>query len=158
MIKNDTPKGLDPSNGVNSGSFDCDHKPGFKEELYEYLDEQLTSQEVSIIPHDAIKIDEDFIYCETYDKAKEVLTKVIFAREDTVQVLPNMYIISQDNHHYWYALSPVQDNPNNFNISLFAPKDEVAKKYLRRQLEDCVYRIDYLLNPEDYQQQEDQDL
>jgi hypothetical protein len=33
---------------------------------------------------------------------------------------------------------------------LYAPKDEVAKKYLRRMLEDCMYRMDYIINPEDY--------
>jgi hypothetical protein len=61
------------SNGVNSRSYDWDPKPGFEddqlpetvEELYEYLDDQLTPQE------DAIKIDEDFIYCETYDEVNE---------------------------------------------------------------------------------------
>jgi hypothetical protein len=167
------------SNGENSRSYDWDPKTGFEdetslfreycdrqededneedlfqlpgtvEELYEYLDEQLTSQEGSMIPEDAFKLDEQFIYCETYDEAKEVLAEATREQEDTVQDLPNMYIVSQHNNRFWYALSPVQDNPNKFNISLFASKDEVATKYLIRQLEECVYRIDYILNPEDY--------
>jgi hypothetical protein len=37
-----------------------------------------------------------------------------------------------------------------FNLALYAQKDEVAKKYLRRQLEDCIYRMDYTIHPEDY--------
>jgi len=174
------------SNGENSRSYDWDPKPGFEddsslfreycdrqededneedlfqlpstvEELYEYLDEQLTSQEVSIIPQDAFKLDEEFIYCETYDEAKKVLTEAIFEKQDTFQNLVNMYIVSQHNDRFWYALSPVQDNPNKFNISLFAQKDEVATKYLIRQLEECVYHIDYILNPDDYKG-EDVDL
>lgn len=169
------------SNGENSRSYDWEPKTGFEdetslfreycdrqededneedllpsslEELYEYLDEQLTSQEGSMIPEDAFKLDEQFIYCESYDEAKEVLTEATREQEDTVQDLPNMYIVSQHNNRFWYALSPVQDNPNKFNISLFASKDEVATKYLIRQLEECVYRIDYILNPEDYPQEE----
>ena len=168
------------SNGVHSRSYDWDPKTGFEddmflsreyynvqededdlfpkdplpnnlEELYEYLEANL--EPVSIVPDDAIKIDEDFIYCETYDKAKEVLTKVSCGRDDISQLLPDeSYSVSQQNGRFWYVLRPVQSNPTKFNISLFAPKDEIAKKYLRRQLEDCVYRIDYLLNPEDYQE------
>jgi len=130
--------------------------PGSVEELYEYLDEQLKPQEVSIIPQDAFKLDEEFIYCETYDEAKDVLSKATFTEHDTVQNLHNIYIVSQHNDRFWYALSPVQDNPNKFNISLFASKDEVATKYLIRQLEECVYNIDYILNPDDYPQGEEE--
>lgn len=127
--------------------------PGSVEELYEYLDEQLTSQEVvSIVPEDAIKLDEAFIYCDTFEEAKEVLTQVTCEQNDVTQLLPDdSYNISQQYGRFWYVLRPVEGNPNKFGISVFASKDEVATKYLIRLLEECMYNIDYLLCPEDYQ-------
>jgi hypothetical protein len=126
--------------------------PGSIEELYRYLDEQFKSQEVvSIVPDDAIKLDEVFIYCETYDQAKEAVTDVTCRKNDVTQLLPdNSYNISQHNGRFWFKLSPIQGNPTKFSVSVFASKDEVATKYLKRQLEECIYRVDYLLNPEDY--------
>ena len=127
--------------------------PGSVEELYEYLDEQFKNQEVvSIVPEDAIKLDEDFIYCESYDQAKEALADVTCQKDDIIQLLPDdSYNISQQRGRFWFKLTPIQGNPNKFSISVFASKDEVATKYLIRQLEECICRIDYLLNPEDYQ-------
>ena len=126
--------------------------PNSVEELYEYL------EHVSIVPHDAIKLDEDFIYCDTYDQAKEVLTEVTCEQDDVTQLLPDdSFNISQQQGRFWYKLTPIQNNPTKFSVSVFASKDEVATKYLIRQLEECIYRIDYLLNPEDYPQEEDTD-
>ena len=130
-----------------------DPLPNSVEELYEYLDEQLTSQEVSIVPEDAVKLDEEFIYCDTYDEAKEVLEQVTCEQDDMTQLLPDdSYIISQHRGRFWYVLRPVEGNPTKFSISVFASKDEVATKYLIRQLEECIYRIDYLFCPEDYRE------
>ena len=128
--------------------------PSSVEELYEYLDEQFKIQEVvSIVPEDAVKLDEAFIYCETYDEAKEVLEQVTCEQDDVTQLLPDdSYIISQHRGRFWYVLRPVEGNPTKFSISVFASKDEVATKYLIRQLEECIYRIDYLFCPEDYRE------
>jgi len=125
--------------------------PSTVEELYEYLEPYL--EPVSIVPEDAVKLDEAFIYCETYEEAKEVLEQVTCEQNDVTQLLPDdSYIISQQYGRFWYVLRPVEGNPTKFGISLFASKDEVATKYLIRQLEECIYRIDYLFCPEDYRE------
>lgn len=127
-----------------------DPLPSTKEELYEYLESYL--EPVSIVPYDAVKLDQEFIYCDTYDEAKELLTKVTCGQDDVTQLLSDdSYNISQQHGRFWYVLKPVQDNPIKFNVSIFAKKDEIATKYLIRQLEECMYRIDYILFPEDYQ-------
>jgi hypothetical protein len=41
-----------------------------------------------------------------------------------------------------------------FRISLYVKKDEVATKYLKRKLEECMYCIDYEMNPSDYAHEE----
>ena len=131
--------------------FPKDPLPNNVEELYEYLEAQW--EPVSIVPEDAIKLDEDFICCETYDQAKEVLTEVACGKDDISQLLSDdSYAISQQNGRFWYVLRPVQSNPTKFSVCVYASKDEVATKYLIRELEDCMYRIDYILYPEDYQE------
>ena len=110
---------------------------------------------ISIIPDDAKLIDDDFVNCDTYDIAKETLYKAICDKNDVSQELPDAYIISQQNDRFWYKLIPVVDEPTIFKVNLYACKDEVATKYLRRMLEDCIYRMDYILNPEDYPCEED---
>jgi hypothetical protein len=124
-----------------------DQLPGSVEELYAFLDKQL---EKSMIPDDAILIDEDYIYCNTYDRAKEILKLAVCRDTDVTQELYDAYIVSQVNGTFWFKLSQDIKEPTKFNIYLYAPKDEVAKKYLRRMLEDCMYRMDYHINPEDY--------
>ena len=129
-----------------------DPLPSTVEELYEYLEHEL--EPVSIVPEDAVKLDEEFIYCDTYDEAKEVLEQVTCEQNDVTQLLPdNSYNISQQYGRFWYVLRPVEGNPTKFSISVFASKDEVATKYLIRQLEECIYRIDYLFCPEDYREE-----
>ncbi len=125
-----------------------DPLPGTVEELYALLDKYLET--VSIIPEDAILIDSENIYCSTYDQAKETLTRALRKTESTVQDLPDAYIVSQQNGRFWYMLSEVVNDPTTFNVSLYAKKDEVATKYLRRQFDDCIYVMDYFIHPEDY--------
>ena len=129
-----------------------DQLPGSVEELYKFLDKQL---EKSIIPDDAIVIDDDYVYCKTYDEAKEMLNRAICYKNEVVQDLPHAYIVSQNNGRFWFKLSQDVTDPTKFMIYLYASKDEVAKKYLRRMLEDCIYRMNYLINPEDYQEEDD---
>jgi hypothetical protein len=133
-----------------------DPLPSTKEELYKYLEAYL--EPVSIVPEDAIKLDEDFIYCDTYDQAREVLTQAICGQDDISQLLPDdSYVVSQQHGRFWYVLRPVQNNPTKFSVCVFAKNDEVATKYLIRQLEECIYTIDYILNPEDYPYEKHED-
>lgn len=110
---------------------------------------------ISIIPDDAILIDDDYVYCKTYDEAKEMLKRATCRENDIVQDLPDSYIVSQNNKSFWFKLCQDITEQTKFIIYLYTSKDEVAKKYLRRMLEECMYRMDYLLNPEDYQEEED---
>ena len=124
-----------------------DPLPSTKEELFEYLEAHF--EQVSIVPDDAIKLDEDFIYCETYDEAIDLINKAAYDEDDISQLLPDdSYSVSQQHGRFWYVLRPVQNNPTKFSISVFARKDEIATKYLIRQLEECIYRIDYISDPE----------
>jgi hypothetical protein len=131
-----------------------DQLPGSVEELYTFLDKEL---EKSIIPDDAILIDNDYVHCNTYDEAKEILKRASFRETDVIQDLPDSYIISKNNGTFWFELIENIKDPTKFIISVYAPKDAVAKKYLRRMLEDCVYHMDYLINPEDYQHNEEEE-
>jgi hypothetical protein len=130
--------------------------PGSVEELYAYLE----SQPVSILPTNAVKIDEDFIYCDTFEEAKRCLTKATCQPNDATQELSDSYIVSQYSQRYWYVLDQdVRETTNvrettKFRISLYVKHDEVATKYLKRKLEECMYCIDYHVNPSDYAHEE----
>ncbi len=106
---------------------------------------------VCIIPDDAILIDDDYVYCKTIDEAKELLNRASCRDTDVTQDLPDAYIVSQDKGTFWFKLSQDVKEPTKFIIYAYASKDEVAKKYIRRMLEYCMYRMDYLINPEEYQ-------
>jgi hypothetical protein len=111
-----------------------------------------------IIPADAIIIDNNYVFCDTYDKAKEILNRATCRENDIVQDLPDAYIVSQDNGTFWFVLTQDTNEATKFIITVYASKDEVSKKYIRRMLDDCIYHMDYLLNPEDYQSEsEDED-
>ena len=106
-----------------------------------------------IIPADAIIIDNNYVFCDTYDKAKEILKQATCRDTDVVQDLPDAYIVSQNNGKFWFELTQDMNKPTKFIITAYVSKDEVAKKYIRRMLDDCIYHMDYLLNPEDYQEE-----
>jgi len=98
------------------------------------------------------------MYCKTYDEAKEILKRATCSNNDVVQDLLDAYIVSQDKGTFWFKLSQDTEEPTKFIICAYASKDEVSKKYIRRMLEDCMYRISYIINPEDYQDEsEDED-
>ena len=120
---------------------------------------------VCIIPDDAILIDDDYVYCKTFDEAKEMLNRAICRDTDVThdlpevtQDLPDAYIVSQDKGKFWFKLSEDVKTPFKFIIYAYASKDEVAKKYIRRMLEECTYRMNYLINPDDYPCEEDSSL
>ena len=113
---------------------------------------------VCIIPDDAILIDNDYMYCKTYDEAKEILKRACCRDTDVVQDLLDAYIVSQDKGTFWFKLSQDTEESTKFIICAYASKDEVSKKYIRRMLEHCMYSISYMINPEDYQDEsEDED-
>ena len=124
--------------------------PASVEDLYAYLD----SQPVSILPSDAVKIDEDFIHCDTFGEAKDILTKATCQPNDATQELSDSYIVSQYSQRYWYVLDQDVRETTKFRISLYVKHDEVATKYLKRKLEECMYCIDYQVNPSDYAHEE----
>jgi hypothetical protein len=124
----------------------------------EHCNKIIAKPRVIIIPPDAIIIDDDSIYCKTYDEAKDLLNRAACSENDVVQDLPGAYIVSQNNGKFWFVLTPDLNNPTKFIITVYASKDEVATKYLRRMLEQCIYRIDYLISPEDYPCDEDSSL
>ena len=105
---------------------------------------------VSIIPHDANLIDDKYVYCNTYEEAKEFLNRAIRGDTDVTQDLPDSYIVSQNEGSFWFKLTQDINEPTKFIIYAYASKDELAKKYIRRMLEDCIDRMDYMINPEDY--------
>jgi hypothetical protein len=110
---------------------------------------------VVIIPADAIIIDDDSIYCKTYDEAKDLLNRAACTKNEVTQDIPDAYIVSQDNGTFWFVLTQDTNEATKFIITVYASKDEVSKKYIRRMLEECMYRIDYLISPEDYQSESD---
>jgi hypothetical protein len=107
----------------------------------------------SMIPDDAIIIDDNYVICDTYDKAKEMLNRATCTKNDVVQDLPDAYIVSQNNGKFWFKLTQDMNKPTKFIITAYVSKDEVAKKYIKRMLDNCIYDMDYLLNPEDYQEE-----
>ena len=115
------------------------------------IDESLEEEIVSIIPEDAIKLDEEYIISSSFDEAKEELATAIYNKDtDIAQELADAYIVSQHKGRFWYKLSPDINKPNKYNIALYMKKDELATKYLMRQLEQCMYYIDVITCPDDY--------
>ena len=121
----------------------------------EKFDKKAQEHVVNIMPYDAIPIDDDMIFCSTYETAKERLLSVTPRVNSVTQELKGSFIVSQNNGEYWFVLNEIVNEPTMFKLYVYAPKDAVAKKYMRRMLEDCVYSLGYLENPEDYQCQDD---
>jgi hypothetical protein len=115
------------------------------------IDDSLEVEIVSIIPEDAIKLDEEFIMSNSFDEAKEELANAIYNKDtDIAQELADAYIVSQHSGRFWYKLTADTKKPDKYIISLYMKKDEVATKYLIRQLEECMYYIDLNAFPDDY--------
>jgi hypothetical protein len=119
-------------------------------------DKEFVLKDAFIMPYDAILIDSETICCTTFENAKETLNIGLSRKQPVIHDLDEIYVVSQQNGRFWYVLSQVVDKPMMFKVALYAKKDEVAKKYLVRELEDCMYTIDYILHPEDYQDNEEE--
>ena len=120
----------------------------FPESVSDYI--QKYREIESIVPNDAVMIDDSFINCDTYEIAKEVFGRVLCEKKNKSEEMPKAYIVSQQDGRFWVVLSKVVNDPTTFKVSLFAKTDEVSKKYLRRMFDDNIYSMDYLLHPEDY--------
>ena len=114
-------------------------------------DKEFLLKDAFIMPYDAILIDSETMCCTSFENAKETLNIGLSRKQPVIHDLDEIYVVSQQNGRFWYVLSQVVDKPMMFKVALYAKKDEVAKKYLVRELEDCMYTIDYTLYPEDYQ-------
>lgn len=104
--------------------------------------------------HHVIMIDSENFYCDSFETAKYVLKTAVFGENDRITDLSDLFIVSQQNGRFWFGLTQDKMEPTKFKVTLHAPKEEVAMKYLRRLLEECMYHMNYLINPEDYQWEE----
>jgi hypothetical protein len=110
------------------------------------------------IPHDAVVIDSENFHCDSLERAKYVLETAVLGENDAIQDLSDSFIVSQQNGRFWFVLTQDEIEPTKFTVKLYAPKEEVATKYLRRLMEECIYNIDRCEYPEEYSaQQEDED-
>lgn len=90
------------------------------------------------ILQDMIIIDHEFIRFDTYEEAKEALFNVVCDEDDIVIELKDSFLISQQNCRYCFVLNSIMNSPTLFSIHIYIQKDEVATKYMKRKLEECV--------------------
>ncbi len=100
------------------------------------------------IPHDAVVIDSENFHCDSLERAKYVLETAVWSENDAIQDMSDSFIVSQQNGRFWFVLTQDQIEPTKFTVKLYAPKEEVATKYLRRLMEECIYNIDRCEYPE----------
>jgi hypothetical protein len=123
-----------------------------KNELNEVEDKLEDIIMMPIIPYDAKLINKEEILWDSYEKIKQSIKRAV-GENSITQELPNSYIIKEA--HWWYEVEQVENEPHKFTISMYAPKDEIAVKYLNRRMDDILYYMDYFENPEDYQSQDE---
>lgn len=109
------------------------------------------------MPQDAVVIDSDNFYCDTFERAKYVLETAVWSENDIIQDLSDSFIVSQQDGRFWFVLTQDKIEPTKFIVTLYAPKEEVATKYLRRLMEECMYYMDRCEHPEDYCATQDED-
>ena len=85
-----------------------------------------------------IVMDEVFVSFETYEKVKEALFHVVCDEDDIVIELQDSFLITQQNCRYCFVLDSMMNDPTLFKLYIYADKDEVATKYMKRKLEECV--------------------
>jgi hypothetical protein len=90
------------------------------------------------ILQDMIVMDEVFVSFETYEQAKDALFHVICDKDDIVIELQDSFLITQQNCRYCFVLDSMMNDPTLFKLYIYADKDEVATKYMKRKLEECV--------------------
>ena len=109
------------------------------------------------IPQDAVVIDSENFYCDSLERAKYLLETAVLGENDVIQDLTDSFIVSQQNGRFWFVLTQDKMEPTKFKVTLYAPKEEVATKYLRRLMEECIYNIDRCEYPDDYSAPQDED-
>jgi hypothetical protein len=95
-------------------------------------------QKYESILQDLIIIDHEFVSFETYENAKEALFNVVCDEDDIVIEIKDSFLITQQNARYCFVLNSVMNDPTLFKLYIYAHKDEVATKYMKRKLEECV--------------------
>lgn len=121
------------------------------DELSDYLSDD-SLQKYEDMLRDFIIMDEECVSFETYDKAKDALYRSSYEKDDIVVELCDSFLISQQNGRYCFVLNSVMDDPTKFKMYIYAHKDEVATKYMKRQLEECIYYMDRCEYPDDYKE------
>lgn len=109
------------------------------------------------MPQDAVVIDSENFYCDSLERAKYLLETAVWSENDIIQDLSDSFIVSQQNGRFWFVLTQDKMEPTKFKVTLYAPKEEVATKYLRRLMEECIYYIDRCEYPEEYDAPQDED-
>ena len=109
------------------------------------------------MPHHVIVIGSENFYCDSLERAKYVLETAVCGENDRITDLSDSFIVSQQNGRFWFALTQDEMEPTKFKVTLHAPKEEVATKYLRRLLEECMYYMDRCEYPEEYSAPQDED-
>ena len=95
-------------------------------------------QKYESILRDMIIIDHEYVSFEKYEEAKEALFNVVCDKDDIVIELKDSFLISQQNCRYCFVLNSIMNSPTLFSIHIYIQKDEVATKYMKRKLEECV--------------------
>lgn len=95
-------------------------------------------QKYESILRDMIIIDHEHVSFYTYEEAKEALFNVVCDKDDIVIELKDSFLISQQNCRYCFVLNSIMNSPTLFSIHIYIQKDEVATKYMKRKLEECV--------------------
>lgn len=101
---------------------------------------------------DVIKIDSKRTFFETYDQEKEILNFIASknARLFEIQEFPDSFVVREKSDEYWYVITQIEDRPNYYNVSMYTNKKDYRIKYLKRQLDDFIFIIDFIQNPEDF--------
>jgi hypothetical protein len=100
-----------------------------------------------------VKVDSEEVYLESDERKKEIITIVVSAnRHLQIEESHGSFIVRQKSGSYWYVITEVEGEPSTFDISIYANSTFVARKYLKRQLEQFVYEICELINLDEYRQ------
>jgi hypothetical protein len=101
-----------------------------------------------------VKVDSEKAYFESDERKKEIITRVVSSnRHLQIEELPGSFVVREKSGSYWYVITEVEGEPSNFDISIYTSPTFVARKYLKRQLEQFVYEIYEHLNLDEYNEE-----
>jgi len=95
-------------------------------------DDCLICNRPSLLPEDAVLVDEGVYGYSSYERIKEVLNG--YVGKGKTQELPDSYVVEDDE--CWIVIRPIEDSEdaedNKFMVSMYAP---VAAKYMARRFD-----------------------